>query len=494
MTNFEKYRNPILQINKRGIIIYCNLSALEKFEWTQLVNKSCLVLIEESLRNMHQEIFKNEKDNSYYNFNITVNVLSENFDTNKWNMNILPYEEGWICFFSPITELQKKVDMNIRLNNHINSFLEHELKQKFAGISLSIENILSINDGENIVIKRDELKELMFISNRGKELCFNSIIQRKIFDDTYEITKTYFPIKNLYSYIDVDTQVISNNPIIEENLEKISLKADWNLIHHIVDNTLVNSKIHGYDIKICWEINENGIIYQIKNKVLPIKTFEKSKISQAKMEEIRQHFKSKLLPLSADKEIDYRLHFRLWSDGNLSIPNALALPSGDIIVTDKFVELSKNQDEIDSVILHEMGHVVHRHTLKMVIESTFITVATMMIVGDSNGLADMGVGLGSLLVSSSYSRGHESEADRYAFEQMLTAKIDPMAFSDIMNRMMSHMEQSSKNDKNGKEPDEDVLDYLSSHPTTKERVEIAQQYSQCFKKGLTTCEIVLEPQ
>jgi len=276
MTNFEKYRNPILQINKRGIIIYCNLSALEKFEWTQLVNKSCLVLIEESLRNMHQEIFKNEKDNSYYNFNITVNVLSENFDTNKWNMNILPYEEGWICFFSPITELQKKVDMNIRLNNHINSFLEHELKQKFAGISLSIENILSINDGENIVIKRDELKELMFISNRGKELCFNSIIQRKIFDDTYEITKTYFPIKNLYSYIDVDTQVISNNPIIEENLEKISLKADWNLIHHIVDNTLVNSKIHGYDIKICWEINENGIIYQIKNKVLPIKTFEKS--------------------------------------------------------------------------------------------------------------------------------------------------------------------------------------------------------------------------
>lgn len=222
--------------------------------------------------------------------------------------------------------------------------------------------------------------------------------------------------------------------------------------------------------------------------------FEKSTISQTKMEEIRQHFTSKLLPLSEDKEINYRLHFRLWSDGNLSIPNALALPSGDIILTDKFVELSKSQDEIDSVLLHEMGHVVHRHTLKMMIESTFITVATMMIVGDSNGLADMGVGLGSLLVSSSYSRGHESEADLYAFEQMLTAKIDPMAFSDIMNRMMSYMEQSSKNDKSGKEPEEDVLDYLSSHPATRKRVEIAQQYSQCFKKGLITCEIVLESQ
>jgi len=217
--------------------------------------------------------------------------------------------------------------------------------------------------------------------------------------------------------------------------------------------------------------------------------FEESKISQVKREEIRQHFKSKLLPLSKDKEINYRVHFRLWSDGNVSIPNALALPSGDIILTDKFVELAKNEDEIDSVMLHEMGHVIHRHTLKMVIESTFITVATMMIVGDSNGLADMGVGLGSLLVSSSYSRAHESEADLYAFKQMLRAKIDPIAFSDIMNRMMVYMEQSSKKDK---ESDKDVLDYLSSHPTTKERVKIAKQYSQCFKKGLTTCEIDLE--
>ncbi|UPT78357.1 M48 family metallopeptidase [Sulfurovum sp. XGS-02] len=222
--------------------------------------------------------------------------------------------------------------------------------------------------------------------------------------------------------------------------------------------------------------------------------FQKSQIPQSKMEEIRQHFTSKLVPLNEDKEIHYRLHFRLWSDGNLSIPNALALPSGDIILTDKFVELSKTQDEIDSVLLHEMGHVVHRHTLETVIESTFITVTTMMIVGDSNGLADMGVGLGSLLVSSSYSRGHESEADHYAFEQMLTAKIDPIAFSDIMNRMTSYMEISGKNDKNSEVSNEDVLDYLSSHPTTKERVKIAQQYSQCFKKGLTSCEIVLESQ
>ena len=235
--------------------------------------------------------------------------------------------------------------------------------------------------------------------------------------------------------------------------------------------------------------------------------FKKSKLSSEKMEEIRAHFKTNIAPLSMeDKAIKYTLHFRNWSDGNLSIPNALALPSGDIVLTDKFVELCKTQNEMDSVLLHEMGHVVHRHSLEMVIEATFVSVAVMLMVGDSNGVADMGVGLASLLVSSSYSRGHESEADMYAFEHMLSANIDPMAFSSIMNRMTQYMEEqtspkhkktqeSTASKSKSKEPkakeSNSILDYLSSHPSTKDRVEIARQYSECFKKGMSSCEVKL---
>ena len=228
--------------------------------------------------------------------------------------------------------------------------------------------------------------------------------------------------------------------------------------------------------------------------------FKKSTVRQEEMEKIRKHFHSKVAPLSTEnKEIVYTLHFRSWSDGNLSIPNALALPSGDIILTDKFVELCKNQDEMDSVLLHEMGHVVHRHTLQMVIEGTFVSVAVMLIVGDSNAFADMGVGLGSLLVSSSYSRGHESEADMYAFKHMLTAHIDPVSFSHIMNRMTEYMQTQTKSKKREgkeqhkevKESKDSILDYLSSHPNTKQRVDIANQFSECYKKGLTTCDIKL---
>lgn len=228
--------------------------------------------------------------------------------------------------------------------------------------------------------------------------------------------------------------------------------------------------------------------------------FEKTKLSEDKMKKIRTHFKTNIVPLSVeDKDIKYTLHFRRWNNGSQSIPNALALPSGDIVLTDKFVELCKTQDEMDSVLLHEMGHVVHRHSLEMVVEGTFVSVAVMLMVGDSSGMADMGVGLGSLLVSSAYSRGHEAEADIYAFNHMLTANIDPVAFSTIMNRMTSYMEGTAKQKTEKKESKEkkiqeskesnSILDYLASHPSTQKRVEIARQYSECFKKGLKECKI-----
>ena len=217
--------------------------------------------------------------------------------------------------------------------------------------------------------------------------------------------------------------------------------------------------------------------------------FEETNLTKETQDRISKHFYEKIAPLSVDDEnkIVYHLHFRSWSMNGRKIPNALALPSGDIIMTDKFVELSKSQDEIDSVLLHEMGHVVHRHGLEMMIEGTFVTVAVMMISGDGSGVGDMGIGLGSALVSSSYSRGHESEADLYAFKKMLLAKIDPKSFSDIMNKMTEYMSKENNQTKISQN-DSEILDYFSSHPTTKKRIELANQYSECFKQGLSICE------
>ena len=230
--------------------------------------------------------------------------------------------------------------------------------------------------------------------------------------------------------------------------------------------------------------------------------FEESELDKERQDQIRSHFKSKLETSHITEEkINYTLHFRDWSYAGEGIPNALALPSGDIIVTDKFIELSQTQDEIDSVLLHEMGHIAHRHSLKMVIQSTIVTTIIMMVTGDANAIADLGIGLGSVMLSSNYSRDFESDADKFAFDKMLELGIDPIAFANIMRRITEHSEASFG--KNKKDPNqhidympptkddtkEKVSDYLSTHPSTEERSKIAERYSECFKRGLRTCPL-----
>lgn len=217
-----------------------------------------------------------------------------------------------------------------------------------------------------------------------------------------------------------------------------------------------------------------------------------SRLDDTRKKRIRDRFETQLLPMAkGDDAIQYRIFFREWEE----IPNAFALPSGDIILTDKFVDLAENQQEIDAILLHEMGHIVHRHTLQSIVSGTIVTTIVMMVAGDSNGLADMGIGVGSLLVSSKYSRAHEAEADRYAFDHMLQQGIDPQAFANIMDRITSYT-KDLRNEKEiqdynpqDEERAENLMDFFSSHPNTAERMDKAMQYSECFNAGKTTCEL-----
>lgn len=227
----------------------------------------------------------------------------------------------------------------------------------------------------------------------------------------------------------------------------------------------------------------NTLIATNTMKILDEYLFKETKISQLKQDSIRRHVKKKFALLDASNEFKYTIHFRLLENANKSLANAMALPSGDIILTDRFIQLCKSQDEMDSIILHEMGHIVHRHTLQTLIESTFISIVVMTVVGDVSVFGDIGIGLGSLVVSSNYSKHHESEADIFSFKKMLEFRIDPNSFSTIMQRMTSDYQTPSPSDK-----EETLTSYISSHPTTKQRIKIANKYSECYKRFDYICD------
>ncbi len=228
-----------------------------------------------------------------------------------------------------------------------------------------------------------------------------------------------------------------------------------------------------------------------------------TQISEAKQQQIISRFETRLKPFGGDDSIQYQLHFRDMKIGGESQPNAFALPSGDIILTDKFVALSQNDNEIDAVLLHEMGHVVERHSLEMLTQNSLTTMMVILVLGNPDGISELATGLGTALVSNHYSREYETEADEFAFNKMLKIGIDPQAFVDILNRMESYStttintEDGNKSENKPKQETEandeaveedKVSDFLSTHPSTQLRIKMAEKYSKCFAQKLTVCE------
>ena len=216
--------------------------------------------------------------------------------------------------------------------------------------------------------------------------------------------------------------------------------------------------------------------------------FDETSLSKKKQREQRERFQEIVSQLDLSG-FTLKLHFRDMHD----LPNAMALPSGDIIMTDKLVEMAEHQQEIDAVLLHEIGHVLHKHGLQQVVQSTFITVLVASITGGASGSNDLLVAMPTFLLQSQYSRAHESDADDFAFKQMLQIGIDPKYFASIMGRMMEEMDEvgdmgkaaTKEKKKDQKESSlsssiDDVSDYFSSHPVTDDRIKRALEFSEQF--------------
>lgn len=159
----------------------------------------------------------------------------------------------------------------------------------------------------------------------------------------------------------------------------------------------------------------------------------------------------------------YTLNFR--KGGEIG-PNAFALPDGTVILTDELIELSNNNDELVlGVLAHEIGHVEHQHSLRQLYRAAGVSALIMLIGGDiGSGTEDILV-QGSALLSLSYSRGAEAEADRSSVELMHKAGKDPRAIARFFELLR---------DKLG---DKDERDFLSTHPATPERIAETLRYA-----------------
>lgn len=142
--------------------------------------------------------------------------------------------------------------------------------------------------------------------------------------------------------------------------------------------------------------------------------------------------------------------------------NALALPSGIVVITDDLVQLADNDDELAAVLAHEIGHVRNRHALRALLQNSVVAGSVLLVTGDISAASSLAAAVPTLLSRANYSREFELEADGVAREYLLASNIPLSRFGDIILRMDERDAGTA------------VSDLLSTHPAAIDRAKAFQ--------------------
>lgn len=147
--------------------------------------------------------------------------------------------------------------------------------------------------------------------------------------------------------------------------------------------------------------------------------------------------------------------------------NAFALPGGKIGVYSGLLKVAKNQDQLATVIGHELTHVLAQHSNERLSRDQLTGLgmaAADIAIGSSQfsqyqGAAMAALGLGVQVgIALPYGREQESEADRLGLDLMARAGFDPAQAIPLWQNMSAAA--------GGKAPPQ----LLSTHPSDESRI------------------------
>ena len=164
--------------------------------------------------------------------------------------------------------------------------------------------------------------------------------------------------------------------------------------------------------------------------------------------------------------------------------NAMATPGGHILITRGLLKCTSNEEELASVIAHEIAHIQKQHSISAIKTSRFkdlsLNVASLAInESDNDEVKQMMSVFGdsvddvvSSLVLNGFSQEQEFEADAYALELLNNAGYNPHS---IVN-MLKTLEQNQANHKRG---------FVKTHPEPKKRIKKIEKELDSYSKSKT---------
>ncbi|MFT7722523.1 MAG: M48 family metallopeptidase [Roseateles sp.] len=154
----------------------------------------------------------------------------------------------------------------------------------------------------------------------------------------------------------------------------------------------------------------------------------------------------------------FEIHFR--AGAKALGPNAFALPGGDVVITDELLALLADEpDAALTVLAHELGHVQHRHGLRLLLRAGAVGVVTSVLLGDFSSLL---AAAPALLATNAYSRDNEREADAYGRALARAGGADTARMAVFFERVRKRQADAA-----GEHP---LAIAVATHPADAERV------------------------
>lgn len=150
------------------------------------------------------------------------------------------------------------------------------------------------------------------------------------------------------------------------------------------------------------------------------------------------------------------------------VVNAFAVPGCYIYVTRGLLAIMNTEDELASVLGHEVGHITANHAAQRQTRGV-LTGLGALAVGVLTGSGELAqlAGQAGQLYTLSYSRSQEYEADDRGVSYLLGAGYNPWAARDMLEALGLN---DALDAKVGKQTGSEVPAWARSHPLTADRV------------------------
>jgi predicted Zn-dependent protease len=178
---------------------------------------------------------------------------------------------------------------------------------------------------------------------------------------------------------------------------------------------------------------------------------------------------------------EQRFYFFVVNENSI---NAFAVPGGFVGVHSGLFLHTQNENELASVLAHEIAHVTQHHIARTMEASNNFSLPTMaaIIAGAIAGMknpqvaqaAIAAVTAGNIQMQINFTRAHEEEADRVGMKMLADSGFDPRSMPIFFERL-----QASNRFYEGGLPE-----FLRTHPVTTDRVAEARDRAEQYPKKL----------